>query len=125
MPVSASAKAREIGSRAASPASGRVSVRGIVAYAAFVMVVLSLVELQPKADADVAVLVPPWSGPGRAAVVAARADGDIVGATRFSFILVAHPRSPVFTARAYANGAWLVFDAGLIAGCRLSGEAAA
>jgi len=87
--------------------------------------VLGLIELQPKAGADVAVLAPPWSGPGAAAVMVAAADGDIVGATRFPFIIVAHPRSSRFVARAYARGAWLVFDAGLIAGCRLSGEAAA
>ena len=86
---------------------------------------LGLIDVQPTAGADVAVLASPWSGPGRAALIAAAADGDIVGATRFSFIIVAHPRSSRFTARAYAHGAWFVFDAGLIAGCRLSGEAAA
>ena len=95
------------------------------AYAAFILTLLGVVEAQPRAGADIAVMAPMWSGPGRAAVIAAAADGDIVGATRFPFIIVAHARSPHFVAKAYAHGAWLVFDAGLIAGCRLSGEAAA
>jgi hypothetical protein len=82
-------------------------------------------DAQPRAGADIAVLAPPWSGPSRAAVIAAASDGDIVGGTRFAFIIVAHPRSPRFVAEAYAHGAWLVFDAGLIAGCRLSGAATA
>ncbi len=97
----------------------------VFTYAALVVAVLALMDVQPRAGADVAVLAPPWSGPSRAAIIAAVADGDIVGGTRFSFIVVAHPRSPRFMAEAYAHGAWLVFDAGLIAGCRSPGEAAA
>jgi hypothetical protein len=96
-----------------------------LAYAAFVVAVLSLIEVQPRAGADVAVLVSPWSGPGRAAIVAAAGDGDMVAGTRFPFIVVAHPRSARFVAQAYAHGAWFVFDAGLVAGCRSPGEAAA
>ena len=103
---------------------GRVG-RVVGVYAIFILILLLLIEAQPRAGADVAVMAPMWSGPGRAAVIAAGADGDIIGATRFPFIIVAHARSSHFTARAYAQGAWLVFDAGLIAGCRLSGEAAA
>jgi len=99
--------------------------RIVFAYAVFVVAVLGLIDVQPRAGADVAVLAPLWSPAGRAAVIAAAADGDIVGGTRFSFLVVAHPRSPRFIAEAYAHGAWLVFDAGLIAGCRLPAQAAA
>ncbi len=111
----------------ATPGRIRFSRSSLIAfaYAAFIAAVLGLMDVQPRAGADVAVLAPPWSGPGRAAIIAAAGDGDIVGGTRFSFIVVAHPRSPRFVAEAYAHGAWLVFDAGLIAGCRSSGEAAA
>ena len=84
-----------------------------------------MIELQPKVGADAAVLTPPWSAPGGAALVVAAADGDVVGGTRWPFVIIAHPRSARFTATAYARGAWFVFDAGLIAGCRPSNDVAA
>ncbi len=96
-----------------------VSGRVVVAYAVFVAALLGLAELQPKAGGDIAVLAAPWSAPARAGAIVAAADGDIVGGTRFSFLIVARSASPRFAATAYAHGAWLVFDAGLIAGCRV------
>jgi hypothetical protein len=111
--------------RAVSQRSGRVSIRLVGAYFAFVLGILGLIELQPKPGGDAAIVTAPWSAPGRAALIAAAADGDFVSATRFSFVLIAHPRSAHFTATAYAKGAWLVFDAGLLAGCRPQNDAAA
>ncbi len=104
---------------AAAPRGGARSTRRVAGlYAVFVLLVLGLIELQPRAGADVALLAAPWSAPGRAALIAASADGDVVSATRWPFVIIAHPRARHFTASAYAHGAWLVFDAGLIAGCR-------
>ena len=90
----------------------------VMSYALGLVCVLGLVELQPRAGTEVAVLVSPWSSPARAATLAAQANGDVVGGTRWPFIIVARPRDARFVANAYARGAWLVFDAGLIAGCR-------
>jgi hypothetical protein len=90
----------------------------VAAYAAGVALVLGVIELQPRPDADAAVLVSPWAPPSRAAAVAAMANGDVISATRWPFLIIAHARSTHFADAAYAHGAWLVFDAGLIAGCR-------
>lgn len=102
-----------------------VSVRIVTAYAVGVALLLGVVELQPKAGADAALLAPPWSSSAATAALVARADGDIVGATRWPFVIVARPRSPRFTAAAYAHGAWFVFDPGVLAGCRQSPPATA
>ncbi len=109
----------DISGRPDVPGSGAgISVRVVAAYAIGVALLLGLVELQPRTGADVAVLAPPWSSPSSAAAIVAGADGDIVGGTRWPFVIVAHARTSQFVAAAYAKGAWFVFDAGVLAGCR-------
>ena len=113
-----------IGDEVLCPPAARLSSRVVGAYAVFIALLLGLVELQPRAGGDMAVLAAPWSSPARAGQIVAGAGGDIVGGTRFSFLIVARSGSPRFAATAYAHGAWLVFDAGLIAGCRVPNAAA-
>ena len=105
--------------RDARDARTGVSRRAVAIYALGILLLLGLVELQPRTGADAAVLVSPWSPAPAAAAIIAGADGDIVSATRWPFIIIAHPRSSQFATAAYARGAWFVFDAGVLAGCRL------
>ena len=113
MPSSVEISASIAPPRRAATVSGRL----VAAYAAFVLAILGAIVLQPKTGGDAAVLVAPWSGPARAARVVASADGDVLSGTRWPFIIIARPLSRHFVADAYVQGAWLVFDAGLIAGC--------
>lgn len=70
----------------------------------------------PK-GATVVVIAPPWSEAGEPLRIVAEAGGTFVANGRFPWIAVAHSNAADFASNLIRNGAWLVLDPALAAGC--------
>ncbi len=101
-----------------APRGGRGSL--VALNAALIIVVLVAVALSPPANGPVAVFVSPWGG--SAAEIVARADGRLVAAGGFPWVVIANSDGTGFVQRLYDAGAWLVSDPRLAVGCRASAQ---
>ncbi len=63
------------------------------------------------------VIAPPWGEAGESLRIVADAGGTFVASGRFPWIAVAHSNASDFTTNLFRNGAWLVLDPVLAAGC--------
>ncbi len=95
------------------------------AYAVAVSLLSVCVFATPKPAGDLAIIVSPWSPPNLAAIVATRAGATLVSVGRWPFVMIVRSSAgarnrrfdDAFISKLYRQGALIVFDAGLIAGC--------
>jgi hypothetical protein len=107
-------------SRPSSTKSHRFGGYGApLVYGLMLTAVILAVYFMPRPDSDVAVLVSPFASHAAAVNTVARADGLIVDAGRWPFIVLARPAADgaAFPARLYKAGALIVFSPGIMAGC--------
>jgi hypothetical protein len=83
----------------------------------FLTVSLGVCTLPRKGD-DVAVLVPFNKNPAFAAAIVLKSGGTFRDAAWQGHVLIVRSDDPHFTSKLYANGALLVFNPRVIAGCR-------
>lgn len=97
--------------------SKRIRPVYVLIYAACVMAVLVAVWLTPRADGNLAILV--W--PDQSALIDPlqlhRTGADLIGQSRYPFLLIARPNRPDAVARLYENGAILVFNPRFLNAC--------
>jgi hypothetical protein len=83
-----------------------------------VVVTLLLCEIMPRPAGTVAILS---TGPANGALameIVARSGGTFEEISSVAHIVLARSDDPDFVSRLYANGALLVFNPGMLAGCR-------
>ncbi|CAL4869624.1 hypothetical protein MMA231_03916 (plasmid) [Asticcacaulis sp. MM231] len=105
------------GIKAPRPQKARPRLGLVIGYACLMSVTIGYLYTAPREDANVAVLVSPWSPASQATDLISQADGRVVASARWPFVIVATSKSTTFVQHLYQSGAWFVFDAGLIAGC--------
>jgi hypothetical protein len=94
---------------------GRTSA--IVAANAAVIAAVLFATIAVPTGPLVAVVVAPWSEPEAALSVVAAAEGSIVAPGRVGWMVIAHGEDRSFASRLRRNGAWLVLNHALLAGC--------
>lgn len=89
----------------------------VVAFAIAVGLAMSVAALWPTAGRQLAVFTAPWSPPGEAARVVARAGGRLVSGGAVGWLVVVRGDAPDMVSRLYRAGAVLVTDAAFALGC--------
>jgi hypothetical protein len=85
---------------------GPVLLCGLICCAGLVG---GLLAAEPKGDAAVAAVFPPW-WPASQSLAAAASAGDVRGAGALPFVFIVQPRDPDLSARLRAAGALLLMN---------------